>query len=92
MSKADAPLESKIKSKCRDELEKWGWLVVHIIQTNKNGWPDTQIFRNGVMHLIEFKRPGREPEPLQSYRHRKLQEQGFKTFVVTSLKDIEPLR
>lgn len=85
-------LESKIKSKCRDELEKWGWLVVHIIQTNKNGWPDTQIFRNGITYHIEFKQPGKGPEPLQSYRHRKLQEQGFQTLVVTSLKDIEKLR
>lgn len=85
-------LESKIKSNCCDQLEKWGWLVVHIIQTNKNGWPDTQIFRKGVMYHIEFKQPGKKPEPLQSYRHGKLQEQGFKTFIVTSLKDIEPLR
>lgn len=85
-------LESKIKSKCRDQLEEWGWLVVHIIQTNKNGWPDTQIYRNGIMFHIEFKQPGKKPEELQSYRHRKLQEQGFQTFVVTDLKDIEKLR
>jgi len=85
-------LESKIKSICCDQLEKWGWLVNHIIQCNNNGWPDTEIFRNGIMYLIEFKQPGVAPRKLQSYRHRKLQEQGFKTFVVTSLKDIEPLR
>lgn len=85
-------LESKIKKDCRDQLEKWGWLVVHIIQTNKNGHPDTQIYRNGIMYHIEFKQPGKEPEPLQSYRHRKLQEQGFQTLVVTDLKDIEKLR
>lgn len=85
-------LESKIKSKCCRKLEEWGWLVNHIIQCNNNGWPDTQIFRRGVMYHLEFKQPGKEPEVLQSYRHRKLQEQGFKTFVVTDLKDIEKLR
>lgn len=85
-------LESEIKSKCREQLEKWGWLVNHIIQCNNNGWPDTQIFRKGVMYHIEFKRPGKAPRKLQYYRILKLQEQGFKTFIVTSLKDIEPLR
>lgn len=85
-------LESEIKKKCTKQLEKWGWLVVHIIQSSKNGWPDTQIFRNGVMYHIEFKRPGHQPRELQAYRIRKLQEKGFKTFVVTDLKEIEQLR
>ena len=85
-------LESKIKSNCRDQLEKWGWLVNHVIQCNNNGWPDTHIFRKGVMYHIEFKRPGKQPRELQLYRIRKLQEQGFETLVVTSLKDIEKLK
>jgi hypothetical protein len=85
-------LESKIKSSCRNQLEKWGWLVVHIIQCNKNGWPDTQIFRKGVTYFIEFKQPGKHPEPLQLYRHQKLKEQGFTTLVVTDLKQLESLR
>jgi hypothetical protein len=85
-------LESEIKRKCRDQLEKWGWMVIHLMQTNTNGIPDTIILRKSVIYFIEFKRPTKEPRVLQDYRIRKLQEQGFKTFVVTSLKDIEPLR
>lgn len=85
-------LESEIKRRCCAQLESWGWLVNHIIQCSNNGWPDTEIFRNGSIYLIEFKQPGKQPRELQAYRIRKLQEQGFKTLVVTSLKDIEPLR
>ena len=85
-------LESEIKRKCREQLEKLGWLVIHLMQTNCNGIPDTIILRKSVIYFIEFKRPGKDPRELQQYRIRKLQEQGFKTFVVTSLKDIEPLK
>lgn len=85
-------LESQIKRKCTSQLEKWGWLVVHVIQSSKNGWPDTQIYRRGVMYHIEFKQPGEAPRELQSYRIRKLLDQGFETIVVTDLKDIQHLK
>lgn len=85
-------LESQIKKKCTEQLEKWGWMVVHLIQTNQNGIPDTLCFKAGRAIFIEFKQPGKIPRELQSYRIRKLQEQGFKTFIVTCLKDIEPLQ
>lgn len=85
-------LESEIKKKCTKQLESWGWEVVHIIQCNKNGYPDTLILRKSVIFFLEFKQPGKIPRELQSYRIRKLQEQGFKTFIVTCLKDIEPLQ
>lgn len=82
-------LESELKKKCKEKLEQYGWLVIHIIQSNCNGIPDTLILRNSRAYFIEFKRPGQAPRELQLYRIRKLQEKGFKTYVVTSLKDIE---
>lgn len=85
-------LESQIKAKCRDQLEKWGWLVIHLVQTNQNGIPDTIILRKTIAYFIEFKQPGKQPRELQLYRIRKLHEQGFETLVVTSLKDIEKLK
>lgn len=86
-------LESEIKSHCRDELEKHGWLTVHIMSCNKNGWPDTQIFKNGRTVFIEFKRPGQEvdPEGLQAYRHKLIREQGFEVIVACGQSDIEHL-
>lgn len=85
-------LESEIKRRGTKLLESWGWTVVHLIQTNCNGIPDTLILRRSVTHFIEWKRPGQKPRELQQYRIRKLQDQGFKTLVVTDLKEIEPLR
>lgn len=85
-------LESEIKRRGTKLLESWGWMVVHLIQTNQNGIPDTIILRKSVACLIEWKQPGKQPRELQQYRIRKLQEQGFKTFVVTDLKELEKLR
>ena len=85
-------LESEIKRKGTKLLESWGWMVTHLIQTNQNGIPDTLILRNSVAYFIEWKRPGKDPRVLQQYRIRKLQEQGFETFVVTDLKELEKLR
>jgi Holliday junction resolvase len=85
-------LESEIKRRGTKLLESWGWEVVHIIQCNKNGYPDTLCLRGGEAVFIEWKQPGKKPEPLQLYRHQKLKEQGFKTLVVTDLKQLQSLR
>lgn len=85
-------LESEIKRRGTKLLESWNWEVVHIIQCNKNGYPDTLILRAGIAVFIEWKQPGKKPEELQLYRHKKLQEQGFKTFVITDLKELDALR
>lgn len=85
-------LESELKSKGSKLLESYGWLVVHIIQTSKNGWPDSHAYRRGVMWHIEWKQPGASPRPLQSYRIGKLRDQGFETLVITDVKQLEFLK
>lgn len=85
-------LESELKRRGTKILESYGWMVIHLIQTNQNGICDTLCLRAGRAIFIEWKQPGKIPRELQQYRIRKLQEQGFKTFIVTCLKDIEPLQ
>lgn len=85
-------LESEIKSTCKKQLEKWGWLVIHLIQTNTNGIPDTMILRRGKVYFIEFKQPGKLPDELQKYRIRKLREQGFEVLLITKIQQIEFLK
>jgi len=85
-------LESELKRRGTKLLESWGWMVIHLIQTTHNGIPDTLILRKSVAYFIEWKQPGKQPRELQAFRIRKLQEQGFKTFVVTDLKELEKLR
>lgn len=35
--------EAELQSKITKQLESAGWLVVKVIQCNKNGWPDLQF-------------------------------------------------
>lgn len=85
-------LESQIKRKGTKMLESWGWIVLHIIQSNLNGIQDSIIFRAGKTWFIEWKQPGHNPRPLQSYRIEKLREQGFQTLIITDVKQLEFLR
>lgn len=85
-------LESEIKRKGSKMLTDWGWIVLHLIQTNLNGSQDTIIFRNRVIYFIEWKQPGHSPRPLQSYRIEKLRQQGFQTLVITDVKQLEFLK
>jgi len=81
--------ESEIQSKIIKYLESEGWLVVKIIQTNKNGWPDLQAHKFGKTVFIEVKSETGKVSELQQYRLKKLQEQGFKTIIATSIKDLQ---
>ena len=83
--------EAQLKSACKKLLEKRGWMVVHLIQTNLNGICDTLILKNGRAVFIEFKVPGKEPRELQLYRIRKLREQRFETIIVHRIEDINHL-
>lgn len=85
-------LESQIKREGTKRLESWGWIVLHLIQTNLNGIQDSIIFRAGKIYFIEWKRPGHNPRPLQSYRIDKLKQQGFITLVVTDVRQLEFLK
>ena len=75
-------IESQIQHQIIKWLEANGWLVVKIIQTNKNGWPDLQIHAFGVTIFIEVKSENGKLSELQKYRHKQLQDKGF--FVITS--------
>ena len=81
--------ESQIQSQIIHWLEKEGWLVVKIIQTNKNGWPDLQIHKLGVTIFIEVKSEKGIVSELQRYRHKQLTEQGFFVFITKSLKELQ---
>ena len=91
-SKSPHMLESELKRRGTKLLEQWGWMVIHLIQTNCNGICDTLCLRSGEAVFIEWKQPGQKPRELQQYRIRKLREQGFQTLVVTDLKELEKLR
>lgn len=75
----------------KKQLEKNGWLVVKIIQSTLNGWPDLQALKASRMVAIEVKRPGEQPSELQLYRHKQLREQGFEVIVAYSTNETQHL-
>jgi hypothetical protein len=81
--------ESQIQSEIIHWLENNGWLVVKIIQTNKNGWPDLQIHALGVTIFIEVKRPGGKVSELQKYRHKQITDNGFHVIITSSLTQLK---
>lgn len=78
-------LESKIKTIVKNRLKKKGWMVIHLIQTNTNGIPDTMCLRDGECVFLEFKQHGEKPRKLQELRITQLKEKGFKAIVVDSV-------
>lgn len=80
--------ESVIQSQVIKYLEKIGWYVVKIIQTNKNGWPDLQAHKDGITIFVEVKSEKGKVSQLQQYRHKQLTDAGFKVLVIYSLKQI----
>ncbi len=81
-------LESHIQRDIIRELERSGWYVVKLIQTNKNGIPDLLAIRNSETIFVEVKRPGARARPLQDYRMKEISEHGVKCFVARSVSDI----
>jgi hypothetical protein len=89
--KKQKPLsESIIQSRVIAQYERDGWLVVKIIQTTLNGWPDIQCHKNGITEFVECKAQGEAYDfetrfPLQHYRHEQLRKQGFNVKVIDYL-------
>jgi len=80
--------EAALQKSLIRELERRGWYVVKLIQTNRNGIPDLLIHRDGVTRYIEVKRPGEKPRPLQEFRHREIREAGIDIDVITDISQL----
>jgi NADPH:quinone reductase-like Zn-dependent oxidoreductase len=86
------PLESDIKKKIKDLLEKNGWIVIMLIVSNKDGEPDVLALQNGARCVfIETKVPGKNPTPLQLFRHQQLRAKGFEVIVARDVEDVQHL-
>jgi Holliday junction resolvase len=84
-----AKLESCVQREIITYLERCGWYVVKLIQTNKNGIPDLMAVRDGRCIFIEVKRAKQTPKPLQMYRINELIQHGATSFVSHSVEEIK---
>ncbi len=82
-------LESCIQREIMTYLERCGWYVIKLIQTNKNGIVDLEAIKNGQVIFIEVKRPGEEAKPLQVYRLKELTDKGVLAFVAHSIEEVK---
>lgn len=73
--------EAKIQAAIIKNLDRDGYFVVKLIQTNKNGIPDLMAIRNGVVSFVEVKAGANKPTDLQLYRHKELIKSGCDVFV-----------
>ena len=74
--------EAQIQSKIIARYEKDGYMVVKLIQTNKNGICDLLLLKDGIASFIEVKTETGRLSELQKYRIKQLEEKGFKVEVV----------
>jgi Holliday junction resolvase len=83
--------EAQIQRAILVKLEKLGWYVIKLIQTNKNGIPDLLCHKAGRTVYVEVKRPGHKPRALQVVRMRELDIAGIDSFVMSDINELERL-
>ena len=70
--------EQKYQSKLISELESYGFYVLKLEKTNKNGIPDLLALKDGERPLfIEVKGPKGRVSELQKFRLQELKSKGF---------------
>jgi Holliday junction resolvase len=78
--------ESVIQSKKIKELEKEGYYVIKLINTNKPGIPDLiAIPKNSDVLFVEVKAQNGKTSPLQDFRIEELEKHGLKTEIYKPL-------
>lgn len=79
-------IEANVEGPVCDFAEKNGWIVRKLAWVGRRGGPDRFFAKEGRVVLVEFKRPGGEPEPLQAREHRRLRKAGVDVRVVDSVE------
>ncbi len=86
-------LESAIKNEIKSDLESWGWIVIFLIVSNKDGHPDVlACHNNGLCVFIETKTKTGRVTPIQQFRHEQLRAKGFEVIVARSREDVAHLQ
>jgi Holliday junction resolvase len=84
----DTRSERVIQAAVIKALEKEGWYVIKLIQTNKNGIPDLLCVQHEKTMFIEVKKHDGVLSKLQQYRINEMKNKGISCFVVRSEKQL----
>ena len=79
---------SELEKWCVKQAEKAGYLTYKFDRLGgKKGWPDRGLWGpKGRHYLVEFKRPGEKPSPLQKHIHACFLSSGHTVHVMRSKK------
>lgn len=77
-------LEAQLQAKCIDFLKRDfpGIYFEKVILGTKSGLPDLRMCIGGKFIAVEFKQPGKVPNPLQERNLRRISEAGGMSFVI----------
>ena len=81
--------ESKIERRaCDRALDELGVTNSKLVTPGRTGFPDRIFYiPGGKPLLIEFKRPGEEPKPMQLYIHQLLRQLKYNVKVCDNVED-----
>lgn len=78
--------EVVIESKVTERFEERGWLERKCIYAGRKGSPDRWYLRKGMWVLVEYKRPGEQPDAIQKREHQRLADHGQKVIVIDNIE------
>ena len=85
LRRRNTKLEKAIEKQACKWAESNGWLHYKMNVLGQRGWPDRVFIKKGKVLYVEFKAPGKEPNPLQTYRLNSLRMKGVSAFWVSSV-------
>lgn len=75
--------EREIERKLVSVVKSRGGICPKFVSPGFDGMPDRVVLLpHGKIGFVEVKRPGEQPRPLQTARHRSLRKLGFLVFVL----------
>lgn len=81
-------LEAKVVKATKAAAKKAGFEHRKVKYDGRNGAPDDWFFGfDGLIIIIEFKRPGKEPEAHQELEIKRFKKRGFKVYVIDNEED-----
>lgn len=88
MTRKKPELESKIETYFKKRVNAVGGLA-YKFKSTVNGVPDQLVIHDGMMHLVEVKRPDGEPRANQLHIHAKINERGVPVHIVATTDDVD---
>lgn len=83
--RASTESEATIERRFFKHVQRHGCVPLKLTLHGNRGWPDRLVLAPGARTFwVEFKRPGKQPTPLQRRRHRYLRALGFETCITDS--------